>query len=100
MEICLSNKTYIAPVPKARMVRKAIELTEKTNFNQMTAKDLDYLVGYVVDLFDKQFTLDDVYDGLDANKLIPTLMDCINTVVGTMGAKLEQFPNAQTGAKA
>lgn len=100
MEICLNDKTYIAPSPKARMVRKAIEITDKINFNEMQAADLDYLVGYVVDLFDKQFNLDDVYDGLDAQKLMPTLMNCIETVVGTMGAKLEQFPNAPKGRKA
>lgn len=97
MEIKLNDKTFIAPTPKARMVRKAIEITEKADFKNLKTVDLDYLTNYAVDLFGKQFTLDDVYDGLDAEKLIPTLMDCISNVVGTMGAKLEQFPNAQTG---
>ncbi len=98
MQIILNMSTYVAPSPKARMVRKAIEMTEITNFNNMKASDLDNLVSYVVDLFDKQFSIDDVYDGLDADKFLPTLMDCINNVVGTMGAKVEQIPkNAQTG---
>jgi len=98
MEIILNKNTYIAQSPKARMVRKAIEMTETTNFNTMKTSDLDNLVGYVVDLFGKQFSIDDVYDGLDADKFLPTLMDCINNVVGTMGAKVEQIPkNAPTG---
>ncbi|AFK87416.1 MULTISPECIES: phage tail assembly chaperone G [Thermoanaerobacterium] len=97
MEITLNNKTYIAPATKARVVRKAIEITEKINFNEIKTKDLDNLIDYVVELFGRQFTIDDVYDGLEANKLIPTIMDCIKGVVGEVGAKLEQFPNAQTG---
>jgi hypothetical protein len=93
MQIQLGDKSYIAPAPKARAVRKAIEITEKINFNNLKAIDLDNLVDYIVQLFDKQFSLDDIYDCLDADKLIPTLMDCINGVAGTMGAKLNQFPN-------
>jgi len=98
MELILNDKTYIAPVPKARMVRKAIEMTEKTDFNNIKSSEFDNLVGYVVDLYASQFTIDDVYDGLDADKLLPTIMSCLNNVVGSVGAKLEQFPNGQTGA--
>jgi len=97
MEIILNGKTYIAPAPKARMVRKAIELTEKTNFKEMKAAEFDNLVGFVADLFGNQFTIDDVYDGLEANKLLPIILDCINKVVGSVGAKLEQFPNGVRG---
>jgi len=98
MEIVLNDKTYIAPAPKARMVRKAIEMTETTDFNHLKATEFDNLVNFVVDLYAGQFTLDDIYDGLDANKLLPIIMDCLNNVVGSVGAKLEQFPNGQTGA--
>lgn len=93
------EKIYIAPAPKARMVRRAVEIVEKTNFNNLTTEALDEMVGYLVDLFGKQFTIDDIYDGLDADKLIPTLIDCISKVNGGLSAKLEQFPkNEQTGA--
>lgn len=98
MQIVLNDKTFIAPSPKARMVRKAIELSETMNVNDMKVADVDALVGWLVDLYGKQFTIDDVYDGLDAEKLMPTLFDAVDSVVGTMGAKLEQLPNARTGA--
>jgi len=99
MQIVLNDKTFVAPSPKARAVRKAIELTKNIDFNDLAPENLDTLVGYVVDLFDKQFTIDDVYDGMDAEQLIPTLMECISSVVGKIGAKLEQFPkNVSAGA--
>jgi hypothetical protein len=98
-QIVLGEKTFVAPSTKARMVRKAIEITEKVNFSDLKTADLDNLVGYVVELFGKEFTLDDVYDGLDAEQLIPTLLDCINSVVGKMGAKLTQLPkNLEAGS--
>jgi hypothetical protein len=97
MELILGNNTFVAPAPKARMVRKAIEITEGVNFEDMKSTDLDNLVSYIVDLFNKQFTIDDIYDNMAASELISTLTNCITGVVRTMGAKLEQFPNGQAG---
>jgi len=94
----LIDKIFVAPAPKARMVRRAIEITENMDLHHMTTSDLDSLVDYVVSIYGKQFTIDDVYDGIDADNLIPTLMECLNGVVGKMGAKLEEFPNGQAGA--
>lgn len=98
MQITLNDKTFVAPAPKARMVRKAIEITEDIDLHRMKTTDLDNLVSYAVDLYGKQFTIDDMYDGIDAENLIPILMECISGVVGKMGAKLEEFPNGQAGA--
>lgn len=97
MQINLAGKTYLAPAPKGRMVRRAFEIVENINLANMKVTDLDNLVGYIVELFEKQFSLDDFYDGIEAAELMPTLMDCINLVVGKVGEKLAQFPNAQTG---
>lgn len=46
----------------------------------------------MVELFNNQFTIDDIYDGVPADKLIPTILDCINKVVGTVGK--DKDPNA------
>jgi len=98
MQIILNEKTYISPPAKGRMVRKAIEITEKTNFENLKTTDLDNLVGYVVELFGAQFTIDDVYDGLPATELLPMVMNCLKSVVADIEAKVEEFPNVPTGA--
>ena len=92
MQIILNGKTYESPAPKARMVREAVEITEEIDFGDIKAKDIDKLVNYVVKLYDNNFSIDDVYDGLEAEKLIPTLTESIEGVLGKMGAKLEEFP--------
>jgi hypothetical protein len=99
MELILGGKTFVAPVPKARMIREAIRITEETKFDDINGTTMDKLVNYVVDIYGKQFTIDEVYDALDADKLIPTLMDCISDIVGQMGATLEKFPNGQPGVE-
>jgi hypothetical protein len=76
----------------------ALAMTEIIDTKNMKTADVDSLMNYIVDLFGRQFTIDDIYDGLDADKIQSTLLECVGGIVGTMGAKLEQFPNAtETG---
>lgn len=59
----------------------------------MKTKDLDGLVDFIVELYGNKFTRDNFYDGLDADKLIETLNNSINGIVGNLGNKLKEFPN-------
>lgn len=93
MEIVLNNKTYVMPKVKTRMLRKAIGINENIDFNNMKTKDLDGLVDFIVDLYGNKFTRDNFYDGLDADKLVETLNNSINGIVGNLGNKLKEFPN-------
>lgn len=78
------DKTYTTDFISARMVRRTIEVSKDINFENLSPEELDRLVDYIVELFDKQFTRDDVYDGLPSKDLIPTITKCINEVVGQM----------------
>jgi len=89
MELKLGDKTYVADAAKARFFRKALEINEQTDFNQLKTKDLDKLIDFVVDVYGKQFTRDELYDGLDADKLIPTLSESISGIVNGVAEKLE-----------
>lgn len=93
MEIVLNEKTYVMPSVKTRMLRRAIEINEKIDFNNLKTKDLDNLVDFIVELYGNKFTRDEFYDGLDSVDLIETLNNSINGIVGTMGEKLNKFPN-------
>lgn len=93
MDVVLNDKTYVMPKVKTRMLRKAVEVNEKIDFNNLKTKDLDELVDFVVSLYGNQFTRDEFYDELDADKLIETLNNSINGIVGTMSDKLNEFPN-------
>ena len=79
------EKTFVADFISARMLRKTIDISKNINFDALSADELDIMVDYLVQLFGKQFTIDDVYDGLPSKELIPKLIECINEVVGDMG---------------
>lgn len=92
-ETIYESKTYIAPDPKARMVRKAAEMVETLDENNLKTTDLDLLVDYVVELFGNKFTADELWDGIFAKNLVPTIMNCIYEVMGSLNKKLGAIPN-------
>lgn len=75
--IKISDKTYTMSKVKSRMVRKTLEFNEKLNFNNLKTTELDELVGFIVELYENQFSIDDVYDYVEANELIPLLVENI-----------------------
>lgn len=78
------DKTFTTSFISARMLRRTIEVAQGVNFENITPEELDKLIDYIVELFSSQFTRDDVYDGLSSKDLIPTIINCINGVVGQM----------------
>ena len=78
------QRTYVLNFISARMLRRTIEISKTVNFDDISVAELDIMVGYLVQLFGNQFTVDDVYDGLSATELIPTLIGCIQEVVGEL----------------
>ena len=90
MEIILGDKTYnTAGKSKARMFRVAIELSSRMEKGDINPQDLDDLVGFVCDVYGKQFSVGDVYDGLDSDLLMPTITECINDVAGRVADKIQ-----------
>ncbi|AFC28399.1 hypothetical protein PM3016_1474 [Paenibacillus mucilaginosus 3016] len=89
-------KTFTVSFVSGRMLRKTLEISKNTNFNNVTLEALDTLVEFVVELFEKQFTVDEFYDGIEADKLLQSVMDCIYQVTGKAAKALEPLsdPNA------
>jgi hypothetical protein len=87
MEITLESQgkesTFTAPFISTRMLRRTLEVQEKVA-QGMDLKGLDALVDYLVELFGRQFTRDDLYDGLPAHQLVATATACIQQVVNEL----------------
>ncbi|MFP7231938.1 hypothetical protein SFC70_08215 [Bacillus subtilis] len=89
------EKVFSAPFIKGRMLREAIKLSKTSNFDDLDVGDLDNLVDYVVRVYDGQFSLDEFYDGISSEKMISTISDTIQGVVGTVNAGVEQSEPAK-----
>lgn len=90
MEITLrkdqKERTYTTGFISARMVRRTIEISKSIQFENITPEEIDLLMDYIVDLYGRQFTRDDLYDGLASHELIPTFTESIQEVVGNLSA--------------
>lgn len=94
------EKVFSAPFIKGRMLREAIKLSKTSNFDDLDVGDLDNLVDYVVRVYDGQFSLDDFYDGISSEKMIITISDTIQGVVGTVNAGAEPSVAAKSEGEA
>lgn len=95
MELTLNDKVFVAKKIKARMLRRAIEIKSRVDFNDLTVEGLDELVDLTCEMYENQFTRDEFYDGLDADKLIDTLGGILNGAVNGVLNRLEKFPSEQ-----
>jgi hypothetical protein len=67
------KKTYSQFFVSARYMRKALEMKTEMNLNNLSVEDIDTVINFVVEVFGKQFTYDDVYDGLSYDELVDTI---------------------------
>lgn len=104
MEITLhidgKEKTFSNTFIKARIFRNALKLNEKMQKegNNISVETFDEMVGFIVTVFDQQFTIDDIWDGIHANKLQSEIMRVFRGVLNTGGLDV-QVPDDAEGKK-
>lgn len=94
------EKIYTVAFIKSRMFRKLLAIRKRMNFDDIGEDEMDELVGFVCEVFDGQFTVDEVYDGLSIDKLMPTITEVMNTASGSTPAEsAENSEGASDGNK-
>lgn len=87
-----STKSYTQSFVSGRFFRESIAM-QKLFKNEITEETVDKLVTFVVDLFGKQFTLDEFYDGVASADLMDEVTNAINGVVNKLPSSGESDPN-------
>lgn len=90
-----TEKTFVATEIKGRMIRKAVEFAKFQNADEMeiNVDTLDEMVNFVVEVFGNKFTLDDVYDGINVENIVPEMIRCVQEVVKRFSSKVNNLPN-------
>ncbi|MFW5438742.1 phage tail assembly chaperone G [Paenibacillus apiarius] len=65
-----------------RMFRRTLEISKALQGGTIDENTADVMADYVVDLFGKQFSREQFYDGIDARLFIPTVTSCVQKVIG------------------
>ena len=81
------EKTFTNDFVKARVFRNALKMNEKMREegNEISVAAFDEMIGFVVNVFDNQFSVDDVWDGLEAGGLQTEIMRVFNNVLNVGG---------------
>jgi hypothetical protein len=98
LKIDNKDREFATPFISGRKLRNTFAMSKKVNTTKQDETMLDEMVNYIVDIFGNQFTLDQFYDGIEANKIIPTFTNLVEEIIGTMNNKTEQLAIASKNA--
>lgn len=89
------EKTFTPPFISGRKFREALVIAKKLDGGFSDPKELDEIIDFVVNLYGKQFTRDEFYDGIEGNKVITTVLDCLSGISGQSNKAMgeENDPN-------
>lgn len=77
----LNEKIYVAPNPKGRVVRRAMELLEGFGEAGISEQDVDVLAQFLSDLYGSKFDVNDIYEGIGKENVLNIILDRIRAVV-------------------
>lgn len=76
------DKEFLTDFIPGRIFRQAVKARELLKKgNELTDEELDELIMVVVNAYNKQFTIDQFWDGIDARDIMDTIVD---TIIGTI----------------
>lgn len=90
LQIDGKEKIFTTSFISAKKLRKTLVISTKVG-KSLTPEDLDELVEYEVDLYGNQFTVDEFYDGIEANLILRKALEDINNVINGLSKKLDNI---------
>ena len=92
------KREFTTPFISGRKLRNTFAMSKKIESLKQDETMLDEMVSYIVDIFNNQFTIDQFYDGIEANKIISTFTELVEEITGTLNKKAEQLALASKNA--
>ncbi len=85
-------KTFTTKKIKSRLVVVALEVRADIFSKEFGPDSLHKLADFTCEVYGNKFTRDQLYDGLDADQLIPTVKGTMEGVINGVTKKLDTFP--------
>jgi len=85
-------RTFVANKPKALLVRRATEIEKEVDFSHFTPETLDIAVDFICQIYNNKFTRDELYNGLESDKLFSTYSKSVEEVIHGVTSILDTFP--------
>lgn len=94
----LEDKEFEAPFISARKLKRTIimgKLMEQDTENENT---FDRMADYISDIFGRQFSKDNILDGLGSVNLIDEFSNCMSAVTGDLNIKVKKLAETDPNA--
>lgn len=91
LEINGEEKTFTCTKVKGILLRKTAAIVKTFNkmAEQLSEEEIDELVDYIVDVFGKQFTRDEYYDGTDIEDIVGNIQDVAQKIIELASSKIK-----------
>lgn len=90
LNISGEDKTFSVFFIPAKHMRKALQIRNKINLSNLSIEELDELSNFIVELFDNQFSYEELWDGLSYDEFVKVIIEDIFFYVMT-GQKKEEI---------
>ncbi|GIO83466.1 hypothetical protein J25TS5_03980 [Paenibacillus faecis] len=89
------EKEFVQSFVPGRVFRKTLEMQKQLS-EGVQAETVDSLIDFIVSAFGNQFTFDQCYDGIDARKVLTTVVAICEEIIngGSEAIGAEPDPNA------
>ncbi|MEK4871581.1 phage tail assembly chaperone G [Niallia sp. FSL W8-1348] len=74
-EIKVEERIFTIPHANGKHYRQLLKFDETINYANLGVEEHDELVGFVCDVFQNQFTVDEFYEGIPAHETVGTLIN-------------------------
>lgn len=93
MKLKIEGKTYEKLRFKGRVTRNLLEiqgiLSDKESRGEFTTEDLDMMCEFLVNVFENEFTTDDLLDGLEFHEIIAYFRQVAQEIMKKTNDKME-----------
>ncbi|HEY5524891.1 MAG TPA: hypothetical protein VIK26_06095 [Clostridium sp.] len=89
------EKTFNTGFMNGRRLKQTMAISSEVEGQNPDDATIDKMVGYIVDLYSNQFTLDQFYDGIASDKVFSTFEECVKTIIGNTQEKAELLAVSQ-----
>jgi hypothetical protein len=91
----MQEKSFATPFISSRKLKNSFAVQKKMNNPNLDEETLlDEMADYIVDLYGKQFTRDELLDGISPKEILLTTNKCIQEIIGGLNeAAKELNPN-------
>jgi hypothetical protein len=76
------DKKFVSGFVPAILYRKVLEMNKRMNFNDLSPEEMDEIVELTRNMFNNEFTVDEFYNGLPVEELLPTMKNTFLTING------------------